>query len=94
MKEQCRICKKYFDLSDLYEYRGAIACNGCFDKSNSLRDIERQEVIEVTKKSVESQRNGEFVNNRKKYNLNNVGSDGLPIMKIKEPERLRAYERD
>ena len=35
--------------------------------------------------SVHSQRAGEFVNNRGKYHLGNVATDGLPVVPIKEP---------
>jgi len=35
---------------------------------------------------------GEFVNNRSKYHLGNVAFDGLPIMKVKEPQILQNYE--
>jgi len=46
LKDTCNICKEEFDLSDLYEYRGAIHCLDCNDKSISKRDAERQEIIE------------------------------------------------
>ncbi len=33
MTDQCSVCKKEFNYSELYEYRGAIACENCFDKA-------------------------------------------------------------
>jgi hypothetical protein len=49
--------------------------------------------MEVTNASTLSQRNGEFKNNSSKYNMGNVASDGLPIIKVKEPQVLQEYER-
>jgi hypothetical protein len=94
MKEQCQcqICKKYFDSSYIYEHRGFYACEKHFDELCDKVETKRKEVSEVVNKSVENQRNGEFINNRVKYNLNNVASDGLPIMPIKEPHILKDYE--
>lgn len=48
--------------------------------------------METTEHAVSSQRKGEFVNNRGKYHLGNVSSDGLPIVKVKEPQALKDYE--
>jgi hypothetical protein len=49
MKEQCCICKKYFDLSKLYEYRGSVACGKDFDKAQENADSKRAEIVEDTK---------------------------------------------
>jgi len=49
MRDQCSICKKYLDISELYEYRNKIACTDCFDKLQEQVDYERQQVIEDTK---------------------------------------------
>ncbi len=46
MSEKCSICKKSFDLSNLYEYRGHVACEKCFDKAQKNADIERAESTE------------------------------------------------
>ena len=53
MKEECSICKKEFDSSDLYEYRGAVACVECFDTAIEQKDFERQEIIEKHKHKTE-----------------------------------------
>ena len=90
---KCQICKEYFDDSETYEYRGFMACEKHFDELCEKVDYKRKGVMEVTEKSVKSQRNGEFVNNRKAYHLGNVASDGLPIIKIKEPQILQDYEK-
>lgn len=102
MSEICQLCKKeikptvYEDgvksWDDLYEYRGFIFHEKCFDEGIKKVDNKRQEVIQETEHSIKSQRNGEFVNNRSKYHLGNVASDGLPVIKPKEPQRLKDYE--
>jgi len=98
----CQLCKQKIetpdygdgniDESDVYDYRGFYFHEKCFDEGIKRVDEKRDFVMEVTKKSVESQRNGEFANNRGKYHLGNVASDGLPIMKVKEPQVLKDYE--
>jgi len=49
MKEQCSVCKKYFDLSELYEYRGKVACSEHFEEAQGNANFERQEIIEDSK---------------------------------------------
>ena len=44
-----RLCKKFFDLSELYEYRGSVACEKDFDKAQENADIKRAEIIEDNK---------------------------------------------
>lgn len=95
MKEnQCQICKDYFEDSDTYEYRGFTFCSEHFQQGQDQVNYKREQVMEVTNASVSSQRKGEFVNNRNKYHLDNVSKkDGLPIMKVKEPQILQDYEK-
>jgi hypothetical protein len=92
-QNKCQICKEYFDDSETYEYRGFMACEKHFDELCEKVDDKRKEVMETIEKSVENQRKGEFVNNRKAYHLGNVASDGLPIIKPKEPQILQDYEK-
>lgn len=92
MKKICQKCKQEFEDSELYEYRGFIFCEQHFDEGQEKVEEKRAEVMEVTEQSIKSQRNGEFVNNRDKYHLGNVASDGLPIIKPKEPQILQDYE--
>ena len=98
----CQLCKEeietpdygdgVLDKSDVYEYRGFVFHEKCFDEGIKKVDEKRAEVGKIVEASTESQRNGEFVNNTDKYNLNNVAGDGLPIIKIKEPQILKDYE--
>jgi recombinational DNA repair protein (RecF pathway) len=46
MKDKCAICGKYFELDDLYEYRGVIACEKHFDELCEKRDYQRTEIME------------------------------------------------
>ena len=85
----CAICKEEVADSECYEYRGVMACEKDFDELIKKRDEQRERVMEVTNASVKSQRNGEFVNNKSN---NNFASDGLPIVKVKEPQILKDYE--
>ncbi len=89
---KCVICGEEFAASEIYEYRGIYACKEHIDEVREKRDYQRKEVIKITEKSIRSQREGEFINNRKKYNLRNVAPDGLPIIKPKEPQALKDYE--
>jgi hypothetical protein len=90
---QCQICKKYFNDSETYEYRGFLFCEEHFEDGCKRVDEKRSFVMEVNEKSVSSQRKGEFVNNPEKYNINNVASDGLPIVKVNEPQIVNDYEK-
>lgn len=88
----CQICKQQFEDSDTYEYRGFIFCSAHFNEGIEKVDHKRQEVIETVEATTQSQRKGEFVNNTDKYNINNIASDGLPVIKVKEPQILKDYE--
>ena len=43
--ETCPICKNDFELGQMYEYRGSLACGDCIDEAREKRDAERAEVI-------------------------------------------------
>lgn len=91
-ENKCQICNNFFDDSDTYEYRGFTFCEQHFDEGIKKVDYKRQEVMDIVESSVHSQRVGEFRNNSDKYNINNVASDGLPTVKVKEPQILKDYE--
>lgn len=97
--EKCALCHETYsnydpdDSHQIFEYRGFLGCTDCIKEVRKQVDAKRQEVMEVTNHSISSQRKGEFVNNRGKYHLGNVSKvDGLPIMKVKEPQILKDYE--
>jgi hypothetical protein len=92
---RCDECGKRIPESHASEYRGRVWCSDMhdFEEQVSKRDFERQEVMHEINASARSQRVGEFSSNRDKYHLANVAPDGLPRIKVKEPQRLRDYER-
>lgn len=47
--ETCPICKNDFELGQMYEYRGALACEDCIEEMREKRDFQRAEVIEEQK---------------------------------------------
>lgn len=85
----CQICKKLFSDSDTYEYRGFMFCESHFEDGIKRVDEKRSFVMEVTEASVRSQRNGAFANGH----TGKLASDGLPIIKVKEPLILQEYEK-
>lgn len=90
---KCSECGNRIPESNAMEYRGRIWCEDHnFEEQVAKRDFERKEVMETTEAAVNSQRKGEFVNNRGKYHLGNIAADGLPIIHIKENFALRKYE--
>lgn len=91
-KDKCAICGKYFELDQLYEYRGAIACEKHHDQLCEKRDFQRAEIIE------------ESNHNTRPFKGLNTGNDSIgkanrEILKTeidiakKESERLKRYER-
>lgn len=90
-KLKCSICKEYFDDSDLYEYRGAIACSEHFDQLQERRDGERQQIIDEENHKTERFRG---------LNLSDdaIGKANREILKTdieiasKESKRIKDYE--
>jgi len=91
MKDTCNICNEEFDLSKLYEYRGAIACEKCFDIAKKQTDFERQEIIEESKHKTERFRGLDLTNSK-------IGKANRKILKAdieiakKESLRRKKYE--
>ncbi len=48
-KGTCSVCKNEFELGEMYEYRGMIACEKCFNKACEQRDAERADIIAENK---------------------------------------------
>ena len=86
----CPICKEEFYEGEMYEYRGALACERDFNEVTKKRDEQRQQIIENTDKQVRSQANGEWHNGG--YKTMKVDAGGRPITKIKEPRAIKDYE--
>ncbi len=93
---KCGVSYSNFDADEkhgIYEYRGFLLCEECHEVGIKAVDYKREQVREVVEATTKSQRAGEFVNNRGKYHSENVAVDGLPIIKIKEPQILKDYEK-
>jgi recombinational DNA repair protein (RecF pathway) len=88
---QCAQCKKELDPIDAYEYRGAVACESCFESVIAARDHEREEVMAEESAKTEKLRGLNFGDNP-------IGKANRQILKGalevagKEGARLRAYE--
>lgn len=87
---KCQLCKKFFDDSETYEYRGFMFCEKHFDDGIKRVDEKRSFVMETTEKSIRSQADGEWNNGG--YKTMETDNGGRPITKVKEPEILKEYE--
>lgn len=88
---KCSICKEEFDESDIYEYRGAYACEPHFEEAQGKRNWERQEIMEEENHKMKPLKGLSFGDSV-------VGRANREIMKPqieiarKESGRLKAYE--
>lgn len=89
--ELCSICKEIFPPSDLYEYRGEVACAKDFRAAQEKRDFERQEIIEENKVKTDKFRGLDLGNSQ-------IGKANRNILKAdieiagKESGRIKSYE--
>ena len=49
MKDKCSICGECFELSELYEYRGEVACEKDFKEAQENAEFKRAEMIKDSK---------------------------------------------
>lgn len=90
--EECPKCKNIFSRSDIYEYRGAISCNSCFDEVSKERDIQRAEIINEESSKTEVFRGLDLTDSV-------IGKVNKEILKpnieiaAKESTRINNYER-
>lgn len=101
-KEICQLCKKEIkptvyedgvvDYEDLYEYRGFVFHEDCFDEGVKKVDAKRQEVIQTTESSLKSQAGGEWQNGGYKTMKTDVAGNPMPS-EVKEPQILKDYEK-
>lgn len=90
---KCSVCKQKFEYGEMYEYRGAISCEGCFDKLQQIRDHERSEIISEENHKTEKFRGLDMSDSRiGKANRQILKSD-IEIAK-KESSRIQNYERE
>lgn len=96
--ETCSKCGESYSNFDpdeshaIYEYRGALACNNCFDSVIESRNFERQEIIEEEKhklKPLEGLSLGDSVVGRANRQ---ILKSSIEIAK-KESGRIKAYEK-
>ena len=87
----CNKCHKELNAHEAYEYRGAVACEECFESVIETRDCQRQEII-----AEESSKTGKF----KGLDLSGsvVGKANRELLKgsieiaSKESTKLKEYE--
>lgn len=87
---KCAVCGEEFPDSELYEYRGAVACEKHHEEMISKRDEQRRQVMQTTEASVRSQADGEWHNGG--YKTMKTDAGGRAITKVKEPQSLKDYE--
>ena len=91
-KVKCSICKTECEYREMYEYRGALSCEKCFDELQTKRDAERQQIIEAEKHKTDR---------FKGINLSNdsIGKANKRILQAdieiakKESKQVNDYER-
>jgi recombinational DNA repair protein (RecF pathway) len=89
--ETCPICKKEFELGQMYEYRGAVACGDCIEEAREKRDAERAEVIAEQNHKTEKFKGLDLSDST-------IGKANRQILKTdievakKEGKRIRDYE--
>lgn len=89
--ETCPICKNDFELGQMYEYRGALACEDCIEEMREKRDIQRAEVIEEQNFKTDRFKGLDMSDSQiGKINREILKSD-IEIAK-KESQRLKDYE--
>ncbi len=87
----CPLCGKEEEYGQMYEYRGALSCGDCLEKTTKKRDAERAEVIEEQKHKTDR-----F--NRLDLSDSQIGKANKEILKQdievakKEGLRIRQYE--
>jgi recombinational DNA repair protein (RecF pathway) len=92
MEDKCSVCGLEFDLSDLYEYRGEIACKEHFDKMCDDRDIERQEIIMESKHRTDRFKGLDLSDSQIGKANRDILKTDIKIAK-KESMRRKLYER-
>ena len=89
--ETCPICKNVFELEQMYEYRGALACEDCIEEMREKRDAERAEVIAEQNHKTDRFKGLDMSDSQiGKANREILKSD-IEIAK-KESQRLKNYE--
>lgn len=88
---KCSKCKKELDGFEAYEYRGAIACEDCFDDVIESRDFQRQEIIKEESAKTEKFKGLDLGDNAIGRANREILKPQIEIAK-KESGRLRDFE--
>jgi hypothetical protein len=98
----CQLCKKeietpdygdgVLDYSDVYEYKGFFFHEKCFEEGVKKVNRKRQEVIEETKHSLNSQVNGKWMNGGYKTMKTDIHTGKPLVKKLRQPQKLTDYE--
>ena len=89
--KKCRKCKKQIEEFDLYEYRGVISCENCFDDVCSYRDYEREQIIKEESKKTDVFRRLDMTDSVV-GTANKKLLAGRVEVSRKESQRLKDYE--
>lgn len=89
--ETCPICKNDFELGQMYEYRGALACGECIEEMREKRDFQRAEVIEEQKFKTDKFKGLDMSDSQIGKTNREILKSDIEIAK-KESQRLKNYE--
>lgn len=92
MTDQCSICKEEFEYGEMYEYRGAISCEACFDELEKVRNFERAEIIEESRHKTDRFKGLDLSDSTIGKANKRILAAEIEIAQI-ESERLKAYEQ-
>ena len=89
--QRCSICGEEFEDSELYEYRGVIACHPHFEELQNKRNFERQQIIAEEKHKTEKFRGLDLSDSTIGKVNKSILKKEIEISK-KESLRIKTYE--
>ena len=90
---KCSKCKATISPCEAYEYRGATACEKCFDDVVVMRDFQRNEIITEEALKTEKLKGFDIGDSAIGRANREILAQQIEIAS-KESSRLKAYERD
>lgn len=88
---KCGVCKKEFEASDIYEYRGAFGCSEHFEEVQEKRNFERQEIMQQENHKLTPLKGLNFGDNVIGLANRKIMKPQLEIAR-KESGRIKSYE--